>query len=68
MSVIKDVFPVSPAVRDNPSAFRHSLNSNRLGNPVSRMLEEILVMDGADEIITITSCSRGFTSPTKEVK
>ena len=68
MSVIKDVFPVSPAVQEYPSAFRHSLNSNRLGNPVSRMSEEILVMDGADEIITIMNCSRDFTSLTKEVK
>ena len=68
MSVIKDVFPVSPTVQDNPSALRYPVNSNRLGNPVSRMSEEILVMDGADEIITITNCLRDFASLTKEVK
>lgn len=68
MSVIKDVFPVSPTVREYTSAFRSPEDFNRLGNPVSRMSEEILVMDGADEIITITNCLRDFASWTKDVK
>ena len=68
MSVIMDVFLVSPTVQDNPSALRPPEKFNPLEKPVARMLEEIFVAGGTDEIITITSCCRDFTSLTKEVK
>lgn len=68
MSVIMDVFLVSPTVREYPSALRPPVIFNRLEKPVARMSEEIFVAGWTDEIITITSCRCGFTSLTKEVK
>ncbi len=68
MSVIMDVFLVSPTVQDNPSALRPPEKFNWLEKPVTRMLEEISTTDRTDEIITITSCYCDFASLTKEVK
>ncbi len=68
MNAIIDVFLVSPTVQDNPSELRPPVKFNRRKNPVARMLEEISTTGRTDEIITITSCCRNFTSLTKEVK
>ena len=68
MNAIIDVFFFFFSVQDNPSALRPPVKFNRLERPFARMLEEIFVAGRTDEIITISSCCRNFTSLTKEVK